>query len=90
MLPMLLKFRVIERLYPATIAGLGYDCYTSDKGLVLRVSGYNQQLHRIVETFGVALREFTDELTQDQFQTFVEQKLRDYYNVLIKPKSFAK
>lgn len=87
---MLLKFRVIERLYPAVIAGLSYDCYTSDKGLVLRIYGYNHQLHRIVEEFGHALRTFTDDLTEDKFRTFVEQKLRDYYNEIIKPKTFAK
>lgn len=90
MLPMLLKFRVIERLYPATQAGLGYDCYTSDKGLILRISGYNQKLHRIVETFAETLHTFADELTEEQFRTFVDQRLRDTNNLIIKPKSFAR
>lgn len=89
-MPSLLKFRLIERLYPATLAGLGYDIYASDKGLVVRIHGYNQQLPRIVEAIAVALRTFADELTADQFQTFVEQKLRDYYNAVRKPSSFAK
>lgn len=89
-MPSLLKFRLIERLYPATLAGLVYDIYASDKGIVLRFSGYNQQLPRIVEAFAEALRTFADEVTTDQFQTFVEQKLRDYYNVVRKPSLFAK
>lgn len=87
---MLLKFRVIERLYPATQAGNGYDCYTSDKGLILRISGYSQKLHRIVEAFAEALHTFADELTEDQFRMFVDQKLRDYNNLIIKPKSLAR
>lgn len=89
-MPKLLHFRLIERLYPATLAGLGYDIYTSDKGLVVRISGYNQQLPRIVEAIAAALRTFAAELTVDQFRTFVEQKLREYYNAVIRPKSFAK
>lgn len=87
---MLLKFKLVERLYPATVAGMGYECYTAEKGLVLKVNGYNQNLHQMVDTFAMALTTFTDDLTEKQFRTFVEQKLRNYYNVLIKPKSLAK
>lgn len=88
--PSLLKFKLIENLYPATIAGLGYECYTSDKGLVIRISGYSQNLHRIVEALGEMLTTFADDVTEEQFRTFVEQQLRNYYNVIIKPKAFAK
>lgn len=35
--PMLLKYKLVERLYPAAVAGLGYECYASDLGLVLKV-----------------------------------------------------
>lgn len=34
----LLKYQLVERLYPATAAGLEYQCYPADKGLVLKVS----------------------------------------------------
>lgn len=34
----LLKYQLVERLYPATVAGLEYQCYAADKGLVLKVS----------------------------------------------------
>lgn len=88
--PSLLKLKLVERLYPATIAGLGYECYTSYKGLVLRVIGYSQNLHRIVESLGEMLTTFADDVTEEQFRTFVEEHLRNYYNVLIKPKSLAK
>lgn len=87
---MLLKYKLVERLYPAAVAGMGYECYSSEKGLVLKVHGYNQNLHQLIETFSAALTNFADDLTEEQFNTFVEQKLREYYNAIIKPKSFAK
>lgn len=33
----LLKYQFVEKLYPATAAGLEYSCYAADKGLVLKV-----------------------------------------------------
>lgn len=33
-----LKYHFVEKLYPATSAGLGYSSYASDKGLVFKVS----------------------------------------------------
>lgn len=37
----LLKYQLVERLYPATVAGLEYTCYSADKGLVLKVNFYS-------------------------------------------------
>lgn len=34
----LLKYQFVEKLYPATMAGLEYTCYPSDLGLVFKVS----------------------------------------------------
>lgn len=33
----LLKYQFVEKLYPATMAGLGYHCYAATLGLVLKV-----------------------------------------------------
>lgn len=34
----LLKYQFVEKLYPATVAGLEYSCYASDLGIVFKVS----------------------------------------------------
>ena len=33
----LIKFRLGEELYPATVAGLNYQFYAAEKGVVLKV-----------------------------------------------------
>lgn len=35
---------LFEPLYPATVAGLYYDIQSAEKGLLVKVSGYNQKL----------------------------------------------
>lgn len=37
LLATLLKYQFVEKLYPATVAGLNYSCYAADMGLVLKV-----------------------------------------------------
>lgn len=38
LLSTMLKYQFVEKLYPATVAGLGYTCYPSDMGLVFKVN----------------------------------------------------
>lgn len=38
LLSTLLKYQFVEKLYPATVAGLAYSCYAADLGLVLKVN----------------------------------------------------
>lgn len=33
----MLKFQIAEDLYPATVAGLNYEIYASEKGIILKV-----------------------------------------------------
>lgn len=39
-----LKQLLVEKTYAATAAELHHSIYTSDKGVVLKVDGYNQKL----------------------------------------------
>lgn len=87
---MLLKYKIIETLYPATVAGLGYSTYPSEKGIFFKVSGYSQNLHNLVEAYIQKLTTFADEVTEDEFNMFVEQQLKNYYNTMVSPKAFAK
>ncbi|KAG4065756.1 hypothetical protein HA402_012434 [Bradysia odoriphaga] len=87
---LLLKHKIVEILYPATVAGLSYSSYASEKGLVLKVSGFSQSVGQLVETYIQNLTTFANEVTEEQFAMFVEQQLKTYYNTLTNPKSFAK
>lgn len=40
----ILKQLLVEELYPATAAELNHEIYTSDKGIVVKVNGFNQKL----------------------------------------------
>ncbi len=86
----LLKYKIIEILYPATVAGLGYSTYPSEKGIFLKVSGYSQNLHYLVEAYIAKLLTFADEVNEQEFNMFVEQQLKNYYNTMISPKAYAK
>lgn len=76
--------------FPATEAGLSYSSYASDKGLVLKVSGFSQNIHRLVDTYIKNVTTFASDVTEMEFNMFVEQQLKIYYNTLTNPKSFAK
>lgn len=45
--------------------------------LLLHASGYNQKLHKIVETFAESLKTLADDVTEQLFQVFVEQCLKN-------------
>lgn len=40
----ILKQLLVEELYPANAAELNYQVYTGDKGIVVKVFGFNQKL----------------------------------------------
>ncbi|XP_031638507.1 nardilysin-like [Contarinia nasturtii] len=77
LLSMLLKHQFVEKLYPATLAGLEYNCNYIGMGLCLKVSGFNQKLHLIVDVFCKCLKSLADDITEKQFKVFVEQFIDD-------------
>lgn len=87
---LLLRYKIVEILYPATVAGLSYSTYPSEKGIFLKVSGYSQNLHHLVEAYVAKLITFADEINEKEFNMFVEQQLKNYYNTMINPKVYAK
>lgn len=40
----ILKQLLVESLYPATVAELNHDIHANDKGIMLKVNGFNQKL----------------------------------------------
>lgn len=46
----LMRYNLVEKLYPATVAGIEYSCFASDRGIVLKV--------KIVEYFAISTETF--------------------------------
>lgn len=81
----LVEFCIAEQLYPALVAGLTYGLDTADKGLVLRVSGYNQKLPLLLEIIMNVMQNLT--IDPAQVVSFKELKKRQIFNALITGRS---
>ncbi|XP_017048682.1 nardilysin [Drosophila ficusphila] len=77
----LVEFAMAEELYPALEAGLTYGLYIGDKGLVMRVSGYNEKLPLLVEIILNVMQAV--DLDVNQVASFKDLKKRQIYNGLI-------
>ncbi|XP_013146109.1 PREDICTED: nardilysin-like isoform X2 [Papilio polytes] len=79
-----------EEVYAAYMADLSHSLYVSDKGLTLKVNGYNQNLHLLVELITREMRSTGSTLTAGMFEAVREVRARNYHNVLIKPHKLSK
>ncbi|XP_063628856.1 nardilysin-like [Cydia splendana] len=79
-----------EEVYPANMADLSHSLYVSDKGLTLKVSGYSQNLHLLVELVSREMTQTSAMLTAPLFEAVRDVRARSYHNVLIKPHKLAK
>ncbi|KAG7303562.1 hypothetical protein JYU34_012091 [Plutella xylostella] len=79
-----------EELYPADMADLSHSLSIGDKGLMLRVAGYSQNLHLLVDLITKGMRQATEDVTPSLFEAVREVRARNYHNVLIKPVKLAK
>lgn len=39
-----LRLLLVEELYPATVANLNYDITASEKGMTIKVNGFNEKI----------------------------------------------
>ncbi|XP_001660612.2 nardilysin isoform X1 [Aedes aegypti] len=86
----MLKFQIAEDLYPATVAGLNYEIYASEKGIILKVDGYNQKLPIIVDEITRAMRDFNKNINADVFDVIKKKLAKAYYNEIIKASKLSR
>ncbi|XP_058827412.1 nardilysin-like isoform X2 [Topomyia yanbarensis] len=79
-----LKFQIAEELYPASVAGLDYEIYPAEKGIVLKVDGYNQKLPIVVSEITKAMQGFDNNINPDVFEVIKKKLAKSYYNEIIK------
>lgn len=53
--------------------------------MMFKVSGFNEKLHLVVEVFTKCLKSLADEITEQQFQVFVDERFQLYENVFLSP-----
>ncbi|XP_065364663.1 nardilysin-like [Calliphora vicina] len=81
----LVQHHLVEELYPATTAGINYQIYSEEKGVILAVDGYNEKLYLVIEIIMKALISTKDRINECQLEMFKKQQQKNYYNYLIKP-----
>ncbi|CAG9791491.1 unnamed protein product [Diatraea saccharalis] len=79
-----------EEVYPANMADLSHSLFMSDQGFTLKVSGYSQNLHLLVELITREMRGATGNLSSEMFEAVKDVRTRSYHNVLIRPQKLAK
>lgn len=81
----MIKFQIAEDLYPAEVAGLNYELYSAEKGLLLKVDGYNEKLPIIVDEITAAMGRFSEKVNEGVFEVIKVKLEKAYYNELMKP-----
>ncbi|XP_060660228.1 nardilysin [Drosophila nasuta] len=81
----LVEFYIAEELYPALMAGLTYGLDAAEKGLILRVSGYNQKLPLLIDIIVRVMKNLVVDVAQ--VMSFRELKKRQLFNAVINSKS---
>uniref|UniRef100_A0A182M321 Nardilysin n=1 Tax=Anopheles culicifacies TaxID=139723 RepID=A0A182M321_9DIPT len=81
----MVKFQIAEELYPAEVAGLNYELYPAEKGLVLKIDGYNEKLPIIVDEISATMGRFADIFSENVFDVIKVKLEKAYYNELMKP-----
>ncbi|KYN37807.1 Nardilysin [Trachymyrmex septentrionalis] len=80
-----LKLLLIEELYPAIAAGFNYNISVSEKGITIKMNGFNEKLPLLLMAIAKYMVEYPTLVTKDLFEIVKVQQLKTYYNTFIKP-----
>ena len=87
---MCLLQNIIEDVYPADLAQLSYSLYSSETGLVIKVSGLSDKLPNLMEVLVRRLGTFKQDTNKDMFLAVLEQLRKNYHNHTIKAKKLVR
>ncbi|XP_018360056.1 PREDICTED: nardilysin-like isoform X1 [Trachymyrmex cornetzi] len=80
-----LKLLLIEELYPAIAAGFNYNISVSEKGITIKMNGFNEKLPLLLMAIAKYMVEYPTLVTKDLFEIVKVQQLKTYYNTFVKP-----
>ncbi|XP_044007483.1 nardilysin-like [Aphidius gifuensis] len=81
----ILKQQLVEELYPATAAELNYDIQAHERGMIIKVWGFNQKLPLVLQTIAKYISELSVLVREDLFEVMKKQQIKSYYNMFLKP-----
>ena len=87
---MCLLQNIIEDVYPADLAQLAYSLYSSETGLVVKVSGLSDKLPNLMEVIIKRLVSFKQDTSKEMFLAVLEQQRKNYHNHTIKAKRLVR
>lgn len=87
---MTVKHYLTEKLYPAVCAGLGYQIHSAERGLLIKLSGYNEKLPLLLELITKELKNVPHLIEPEVFETYKKQFKKNGYNALISSNAFNK
>ncbi|KAK4875109.1 hypothetical protein RN001_011531 [Aquatica leii] len=90
MYSILINLNLAEEGYDAQLAELEYDILPCEKGICLKISGYNQKLHLLIELIGKYLVNVDELLTEPLFNAVKEKFTKSLYNGFLKPSRLCK
>lgn len=82
----ILKQLLIEELYDASVADYSFTLSRDSRGITISTRGYSQKLPLLLTSLIRYFVDCGDLVTQELFDTMKKQQLKNYHNLLIKPK----
>ncbi|CAL7942606.1 unnamed protein product [Xylocopa violacea] len=86
----ILKQLLVEALYPAIVAELNHEIDSNEKGIVLKVNGFNQKLPLLLMSIAKCIADSPILITKELFEVMKEEQIKDYYNSFVKPKRLVR
>ncbi|XP_050307401.1 nardilysin [Anthonomus grandis grandis] len=86
----LLVMDIAEEIYPASSADLAHGFMSYERGLVVKVYGFNQKLPVLLDLIAKYLVNLSDTITEDMFLAIKDKLEKNHYNKLLKPSKLAK
>ncbi|XP_078042474.1 nardilysin [Augochlora pura] len=84
-----LRQLMTEQLYPALVVNLNYEIYTDDKGIVVKVGGFNQKVPLVLFTIARYIAEYSQLITEEFFNVMKKEVIKGYYNKFLRPNKLA-
>lgn len=86
----LLSIEIAEDVYPAITADLSNYIAAHEKGLTLKVCGFNEKLPSLLRLIVGHLTTLNSRISLDMFKAVKDKLLKHYYNKALKPGTLAK
>jgi len=81
---------MVEDVYPADMAQLGYALSSAETGITIKVCGLSDKLPRLLDVILEHMVTMENNVTEDLFRAVSEQTRKNYYNHSIKPSKLVR